>query len=164
MPFTANGLIPDLIFNPHGKPTRMTVGMLIEMVLSRVGINDGRMKDGTPFTKLSYGENSNTKHLYRTIDLPSYMNYLEEIGIERHSNEVMYNGFTGEMIYSDVFVAPCYYQRLKHMTDDKLHSRESGPIQVLTRQPAEGRSREGGLRVGNQKCPKSYKYRKVRLP
>jgi hypothetical protein len=126
MPYTANGLIPDLIFNPHGKPTRMTIGMLIEMVLSRVAVNDAKMKDGTPFTKLSYQpdgttEESSTKKLYRTVDLPSYMEYLEKIGIERHSNEVMYNGFTGEMLYMDIFVAPCFYQRLKHMVDDKLH-------------------------------------------
>ena len=76
------------------------------------------------------------------------MNYLEKIGIERHSNEVMYSGFSGEMLYMDVFIAPCFYQRLKHMVDDKLHSRENGPSQLLTRQPAEGRSRDGGLRVG----------------
>lgn len=152
MPFTANGLVPDLIFNPHGKPTRMTIGMILEMVLSRVAVYDAKMKDGTPFTQLSYptsdGSESTTKKLYRTVDLPSYMDYLEKLGIERHSNEVMYNGFTGEMLYVDVFVAPCFYQRLKHMVDDKLHSRESGPVQLLTRQPAEGRSRDGGLRIG----------------
>lgn len=145
MPFTHNGLVPDLLINPHGKPTRMTIGMLIEMLLGRVALNDGKMKDGTPFTKISLDPNSKSQS---TVDIPSYVNYLKKVGIDNYSNEVMYNGFTGEMMYIDIFTAPCYYQRLKHMVDDKLHSRESGPVQLLTRQPAEGRSRDGGLRIG----------------
>jgi len=132
MPFTANGIIPDLIFNPHGMPTRMTVGMLLEMVLARVAVNDCVRKDATPFTRQTYDPEGETANLYRTVDLPSYMRYLESIGIEKHSNEVMYNGFNGEMLYMDIFMAPCFYQRLKHMTSDKYHCLRDDH-QVLTK-------------------------------
>lgn len=131
MPHTARGLIPDVIFNPHGMPTRMTVGTLLEMVVSRVAVNDCLRKDATPFTKSTYEPQGPTAKMYRTVDLPSYMRYLESIGIERHSNEVMYNGFTGEMMYIDIFMAPCFYQRLKHMTSDKYHCLK-GDHEVLT--------------------------------
>lgn len=148
MPYTANGIVPDVIFNPHGMPTRMTIGTLLEMVLSRVAVADGELKDATPFMHQTYKPGGQTDHLYRTVDLPSFMDYLESIGIERHCNEVMYNGLTGDMLYMDIFLAPCYYQRLKHMVSDKSHSRETGPVQLLTRQPAEGRARDGGFKIG----------------
>lgn len=125
MPFTASGLVPDLIFNPHGKPTRMTIGMLIEMLLSRVSVNDGMLKDGTPFTKITLPEKNKQFRSpidsYRYVDINGFMKYLESIGINKYSNEVMYNGFTGNMVYMDIFIAPCFYQRLKHMVDDKIH-------------------------------------------
>ena len=106
MPFTASGLVPDLLFNPHGKPSRMTLGMILEMLLSRVTVHDGRMRDATPFLP---------------VDREGTMDLLEKFGMNRFSNEVMYNGFTGEMLYTDIFIAPCFYQRLKHMVDDKIH-------------------------------------------
>ena len=133
MPFSQNGIVPDLIVNPHAIPSRMTVGHLIEALLSKVGTLSGVTGDGTPFTSL-------------TVDKVSKL--LHNHGFQRSGNEVMYNGHTGRRLEAQVFLTPTYYQRLKHMVDDKIHSRARGPVAMLTRQPMEGRARDGGLRFG----------------
>jgi DNA-directed RNA polymerase II subunit RPB2 len=133
MPFTNDGLVPDMIMNPHGIPSRMTVGKLLETMLGRIACNTGVMQDATPF--LAY-------------NFDSFRQSLKDYGMDEYGNEVMYNGQTGQMFDTAFFYGPTYYQRLKHMVEDKVHSRESGPVQLLTRQPAEGRSRDGGLRLG----------------
>jgi len=134
MPFTIRGIVPDQIINPHCIPSRMTIGHLIETLLSKVSAITATEGDATPF---EYG---------LTID--KIMNYLHETGHQKYGNEVLYNGYTGERLDNQIFFGPTYYQRLKHMVDDKIHSRARGPLAMLTRQPVEGRSRDGGLRFG----------------
>ena len=133
MPFTSNGTRPDIIINPHAIPSRMTIGQLKETLLGKVLVELGLFGDGT-----SFGE----------LDISTISNKLLELGYEAHGNELMYNGLTGEQIECSVFLGPVFYQRLKHMVSDKQHSRSIGPMVNLTRQPAEGRSRDGGLRYG----------------
>ena len=133
MPFTENGLKPDIIINPHAIPSRMTIGQLKETLLGKVLIELGLFGDGTSFNKLS-------------VDFISKQ--LLELGYEAYGNDVLYNGLTGEQIETNIFIGPVFYQRLKHMVNDKQHSRSIGPMVNLTRQPAEGRSRDGGLRFG----------------
>jgi DNA-directed RNA polymerase II subunit RPB2 len=133
MPFTRNGVRPDIIINPHAIPSRMTIGQLKETLLGKVLVELGLFGDGTSFGELTVDEISNK---------------LLELGYEAHGNELMYNGLTGEQIECSVFLGPVFYQRLKHMVNDKQHSRSIGPMVNLTRQPAEGRSRDGGLRFG----------------
>ena len=129
MPFLANGVKPDLIINPHAIPSRMTIAQLKETLLGKVLVELGMLGDGTSFSDL-------------TLDTISRK--LQENGYESHGNELMYNGETGLQIETAVFIGPCFYQRLKHMVVDKAHSRSVGPMVNMTRQPAEGRSRDGG--------------------
>jgi DNA-directed RNA polymerase II subunit RPB2 len=134
MPFIeSTGIAPNLIANPHCIPSRMTVGQLKESNLAKACVHLGRRGDGTPFNGMS---------------VEQIERLLEDCGLEKHGNEVLVNGMTGERIPCKVFVGPIYEQRLKHMVDDKIHSRATGPKVMLTRQPAEGRSRAGGLRFG----------------
>ena len=133
MPFTANGMRPDIIINPHAIPSRMTIGQLKETLLGKVLIQLGLFGDGTSFGELA---------------VEDIRKELLKVGHECHGNEILYNGMTGEQIESDIFIGPAFYQRLKHMVNDKQHSRSIGPMVNLTRQPAEGRSRDGGLRFG----------------
>ena len=133
MPFTRDGVRPDIIINPHAIPSRMTIGQLKETLLGKVLVELGLFGDGT-----SFGE----------LDVDTISKKLLELGYEAHGNELMYNGLTGEQIECNVFMGPVFYQRLKHMVKDKQHSRSIGPMVNLTRQPAEGRSRDGGLRFG----------------
>jgi intein/homing endonuclease len=133
MPFTKDGVRPDIIINPHAIPSRMTIGQLKETLLGKVLVQLGLFGDGT-----SFGE----------LDVDTISKKLLELGYEAHGNEMMYNGLTGEQIECNVFMGPVFYQRLKHMVNDKAHSRSIGPMVNLTRQPAEGRSRDGGLRFG----------------
>lgn len=133
MPFTREGVTPDIIINPHAIPSRMTIGHLVECLLSKVGALSGQEGDATPFTDL-------------TVDAVSHQ--LRAYGYQSRGLEVMYNGHTGRKLMAQVYLGPTYYQRLKHMVDDKIHSRARGPVQILTRQPVEGRSRDGGLRFG----------------
>jgi hypothetical protein len=133
MPFTKDGIRPDIIINPHAIPSRMTIGQLKETLLGKVLVELGLFGDGTSFGELTVDEISKK---------------LLELGYEARGNELMYNGLTGEQIECDVFMGPVFYQRLKHMVNDKQHSRSIGPMVNLTRQPAEGRSRDGGLRFG----------------
>lgn len=133
MPFTANGLRPDLIMNPHAVPSRMTIAQLLETMFGKVCVQRGNIADGTPYTHM------------KIDDLRKHM---VDLGLHPYGNEVLYNGQTGEMMEAEIFMGPTFYQRLKHMVIDKTHSRARGPIVSLTRQPCEGRSRDGGLRVG----------------
>jgi DNA-directed RNA polymerase II subunit RPB2 len=133
MPFTDSGIKPDIILNPHAIPSRMTLGQVKETLLGKVLLTLGMFGDGTAFTPL-------------TMD--SISTELTKIGFESNGNELMYDGHTGKQLESNIFIGPCFYQRLKHMVADKHHSRAKGPMVNLTRQPAEGRSRDGGLRFG----------------
>jgi len=133
MPFTSSGLRPDLIMNPHAVPSRMTIAQLLETLYGRIGTRKGTVGDGTPYSHLKIEELSRQ---------------MAELGLHPYGNEIMYNGMTGEMMEVEIFVGSTFYQRLKHMVIDKSHSRARGPIVSLTRQPCEGRARDGGLRVG----------------
>ena len=133
MPFTKDGIRPDIILNPHAIPSRMTIGQLKETILAKVLISLGLFGDGTSF---------------RDLDVDIICEELLKAGYEMNGNELLYNGLTGEQHECTVFTGPVFYQRLKHMVLDKQHSRSIGPMVNMTRQPAEGRSRDGGLRFG----------------
>ncbi|KAL6890379.1 hypothetical protein GGI43DRAFT_387581 [Trichoderma evansii] len=133
MPFTREGLTPDIIINPHAIPSRMTIAHLIECLLSKVSTLEGMEGDATPFTDV-------------TVDSVSEL--LRKHGYQSRGFEIMYNGHTGRKLRAQVFFGPTYYQRLRHMVDDKIHARARGPVQIMTRQPVEGRARDGGLRFG----------------
>ena len=133
MPFTKDGLKPDIIINPHAIPSRMTIAQLKETLMGKVLTQLGLFGDGTSFGNI-------------TLDF--IRDELLKLGFEKNGNEVMYNGMTGEMMETSIFIGPVFYQRLKHMVNDKMHSRSFGPMVILTRQPAEGRARDGGLRFG----------------
>ena len=133
MPFTKEGLVPDIIMNPHAVPSRMTIGQIVECITGKSACTLNLFGDATSFTD---------KRLNKLGDV------LEDVGYHRHGEELLYNGRTGKQLKVNIYIGPTYYQRLKHMVDDKIHSRATGPNVILTRQPAEGRSREGGLRFG----------------
>jgi DNA-directed RNA polymerase II subunit RPB2 len=133
MPFTKDGLRPDIIINPHAIPSRMTIAQLKETLLGKVLLELGMFGDAT-----SFGD----------LDVKTIAQELQRVGYESYGNEIMYNGLTGEQLEMSTFIGPVFYQRLKHMVNDKQHSRAIGPMVNLTRQPAEGRSRDGGFRVG----------------
>jgi len=133
MPYTRNGLKPDIIINPHAIPSRMTIGQLKETLLGKVLVHLGMFGDGT-----SFGE----------LDVKTIAAQLQKLGYESYGNEIMYDGLSGEQFDASIFIGPVFYQRLKHMVNDKQHSRSIGPMVNLTRQPAEGRSRDGGFRIG----------------
>ncbi|KAD7117907.1 hypothetical protein E3N88_05175 [Mikania micrantha] len=118
---------------PHAIPSRMTIGQLIECIMGKVAAHMGKEGDATPFTDVTVDNISRALH---------------KCGYQMRGFETMYNGHTGRRLSAMIFLGPTYYQRLKHMVDDKIHSRGRGPVQILTRQPAEGRSRDGGLRFG----------------
>ena len=133
MPFTEDGIIPDIIMNPHSIPSRMTVGQLVECMASKEAALTGRFVDGTPFND------------YDVRELPKI---LKKLGYSPYGTEKMYCGMTGELIDAEIFIGPTYQIRLKHLVQDKVHGRARGPRQALTRQPLEGRSRDGGLKIG----------------
>ena len=133
IPFTSTGVRPDVIFNPHGLPSRMTVGYLLELLAGKVGCLKGEIIDGTPFS----GESKE--------ELESK---LQGLGFRYDGKETMYNGVTGKRMVAKIFIGNLYYLKLKYMVANKIHGRASGKIALLTRQPIEGRSRGGALRLG----------------
>ena len=133
MPFTASGITPDLLFSPHGIPSRMTISHLIELIAGKTGALSSRYIDGTLF------DVEPEKKLRRE---------LLSLGFRENGVETMYNGITGEQLEAKIYIGNIYYMKLKHMVANKIHARARGPIQLLTRQPTEGRAKEGGLRLG----------------
>jgi len=133
MPFTARGIRPDIIFNPHGIPGRMTVGYLMELLAGKIGSLSGQIMDGTGFA----GTNIN--------DLEEQM---KSMGFRYDGKETVYNGITGKMMEAKIFVGNMYYLKLKYMVANKMHARASGKVTLLTRQPIEGRAKGGALRLG----------------
>jgi len=134
MPYTSTGLRPDMIVNPHAFPSRMTIGQFTESMSTKLGLHMGCSVDATPFS--SQNRVPETKML------------LEKAGFHPYGHEILYNGQTGEMIESEIFMGPTYYLRLKHMVEDKLNYRATGPKKLLTHQPTDGRANDGGLRIG----------------
>ncbi|MBT7102037.1 DNA-directed RNA polymerase subunit B'' [archaeon] len=133
VPFTVSGIRPDIMFNPHGIPSRMTVGYLMDILGGKVAALSGRVVDASAFS----GEN-----------IDSLENNLKKLGFRADGKEVMYNGITGKRMPVKIFVGNMFYLKLKYMVADKMHARASGKIALLTRQPIEGRSRGGALRLG----------------
>jgi len=133
MPFTKDGIRPDIIMNPHAVPSRMTIAQLIECILGKACAEVGCLGDATAFNKVSVSDIGEV---------------LESQGFEGTGNEVLYNGFNGEQMGTSIFIGPTFYQKLKHMAGDKVHSRAGGPVVSMTRQPSEGRASHGGLRFG----------------
>ena len=133
MPFTKEGIVPDIIINPHAIPSRMTINQLLEVILGKSACLGGFLGDATPF---------------QNNDIREFSKVLEGFNYEKNGDEVMYSGITGEQIKTSIFIGPTYYQRLKIMVADKMHSRGTGPLQHLVRQPAAGRANNGGLRIG----------------
>lgn len=150
MPYTKDGIVPDIIINPHAIPSRMTLGHLLETLLGKVGSCHGTTIDGTPFNNNDYSS------LFNTLET--------EFGLEKHGNEIMYNGMTGVQLETSIYIGPTYYERLKHMVADKINYRQvnlrtiynnnkevilkDAPVSAMTRQPTKGRGNNGGLRIG----------------
>ena len=133
MPFTDDGLVPDMIINPHAFPTRMNLGHLMETLVNKVCCYAGTQADGTAFEE---------------PEMERYYDELHKMGFHPHGDELMYNGYTGEQMRTAIFVGPTFYMRLKHMVADKINYRARGKVDQLTRQPTHGRAKGGGLRIG----------------
>jgi DNA-directed RNA polymerase subunit B len=133
IPFTSKGMKPDLIFNPHGIPSRMTVGYLLELITGKVGCLKGEIMDGTSFTER---------------DVKGFEKELKELGFRPDGKETMYNAITGKQMPVKIYIGDMYYLKLRYMVKNKMHARASGKVALLTRQPIEGRARGGALRLG----------------
>jgi len=139
LPFTADGIVPDIIINPHAIPSRMTIGHLLECLQSKAAAM-GQYGWSVPAPSTPFESDR--------ISVANIAGRLHAAGFQRYGNEVMYSGHTGRRLETQIFLGPMYYQRLKHLVEDKIHARPRGQIQALNRQPTEGRSRDGGLRFG----------------
>jgi hypothetical protein len=133
MPYTKDGIRPDIIINPHAIPSRMTIGHLVECIFAKLCCIDGVLGDASVFIP---------------IENETIYNRLTHNGFNKYGNEILYNGFTGNQIDTEIFIGPTYYFRLKHMVAEKINSRGVGKVMGLTRQPTEGRRKGGGLRIG----------------
>lgn len=133
MPYTEDGIVPDIIINPHGIPSRMTVGQILELITGKAAAVEAKYVDGTPFYK---------------DDIDQYKIILIKHGYSPDGTEVMYDGRTGQLLETPISIGIVFYQRLYHMVADKMHARATGKVQLLTRQPTEGKARQGGLRFG----------------
>lgn len=138
MPFSKDGITPDIIINPHAFPSRMTIGHLIECLVAKTCAMEGFEYDAVPY------EQHDTDSLYERLE--------RNHGLHKHGDEILYNGRTGDQICTEIFFGPTYYQRLKHMVADKINYRTTGRIMGLTKQPTKGRSNEGGLRIGEMEA------------
>jgi len=136
MPFTKDGIVPDLLLNPHSIPSRLTFGHLLEELAGKAAAFTGKQIDGTPFAE--QGDKR----------LEEYAKIIEQHGFARYGEEILYDGITGEPFKSELFIGIAYYNRLYHMVSNKLQVRSRGPVQILTHQPTEGKARQGGLRFG----------------
>jgi DNA-directed RNA polymerase beta subunit len=136
MPFTESGIVPDLLMSALSYPSRMTVSQLLESLYGKVSTLNGKIGDSTAFSSASINP------------VERIANELKSFGFNKYGNEKMFSGYTGEMLDVEIFIGPCYYQRLKHLVSDKMHSRASGNVTALTFQPTDGRSSGGGLRIG----------------
>ena len=135
MPFTKDGIRPDIIVNPHALPSRMTIGQLVEVIMGKTCVAYGAIGDCTAFVN-------------RGQKTAVFGEMLSQVGFHSSGNEIMYNGMTGEQIETEIFIGPTYYMRLKHMVKDKVNFRARGPNAALTKQPVSGRANDGGLRIG----------------
>lgn len=135
MPFTAEGIRPDLIINPHAIPSRMTIGQLIECLLGKACSLYGFSGDCTAFAT-------------KGANYDNYGKLLTKMGFSNTGNELLYSGMTGEQLEANVYIGPTYYMRLKHMVKDKVNARSTGPRTLISRQPVQGRANDGGLRIG----------------
>ncbi len=133
LPFSSRGIRPDILFNPHGIPGRMTVGYLLEVVAGKAGSLSGKIIDATPFSKIAVEE---------------LEGILEEHGFRYDGKETMYHGVTGKRMAAKIFIGNMYYLKLRYMVRNKIHARASGKVTLLTRQPVEGRAKGGALRLG----------------
>lgn len=137
MPFSESGMQPDIIINPHAFPSRMTIGMFVESLAGKAGALHGVCQDSTPF---QFDEEHTAADYFG--------HQLKKAGYNYHGNEPMYSGITGEELYADIYIGVVYYQRLRHMVNDKFQVRTTGKIDRLTHQPIKGRKKGGGIRVG----------------
>jgi len=133
MPFTEDGVVPDIIFNPHGIPSRMTMGQLLELLAGKASALSGKYVFSPAFSPTSENE---------------IRKMLEDYGFRNDGKETMYDGRTGKKFEAQIFIGNCFYQKLDHLVSNKIHARSRGPVTLLTKQPTEGRSKEGGLRLG----------------
>jgi DNA-directed RNA polymerase beta subunit len=134
MPFTENGIVPDIILNSHAIPSRMTIGQLLEIIASKVSGLSGNRFDGTIFSN--------------KVTEESLRNELRKLGFRDDGKECLYDGVTGERLEAEIMIGPCFYQKLHHMVANKIQARARGPVTLLTKQPTAGRAKQGGLRLG----------------